>query len=173
MEEKGEVKGTLRERREQRRKNVGCANCQAKLDPPGFAFANYNASGKFRLKDGDGAIDASGVLPGGQSFKGPKELKQIKYYAGKKEWHTPTRSASAGPALALRVGVRNFPAGVIRVVTDSAPPPGRILTGTALVATVGFGVPGAVNAGLFAARILATSDAALRDLLTTKPYPVS
>ena len=57
---------------------------------------------------------------------------------------------------------------VIRVVTDSAPLTGQILTGTPLM---GFGVPGAINAGLQAARILALNDHALRNLLQTKPYP--
>jgi hypothetical protein len=75
--EKGQLKGTLRERMEQHRKNVACANCHAKLDPPGFAFENYNAIGKFRTKDNDETIDPSGVLPNGQSFKGPKDLKKI------------------------------------------------------------------------------------------------
>jgi Protein of unknown function (DUF1592)/Protein of unknown function (DUF1588)/Protein of unknown function (DUF1587)/Protein of unknown function (DUF1585)/Protein of unknown function (DUF1595) len=83
LAEKGELKGTLRERMEQHRKNASCANCHARLDPPGFAFENYNAIGKFRTKDGDALIDPSGVLPSGQSFKGPKELKQI--LMGRKE----------------------------------------------------------------------------------------
>lgn len=83
LEEKGELKGTLRQRMEQHRKNVACANCHNRMDPPGFAFENYNAIGKFRTKDGDALIDPSGVLPSGQSFKGPKELKQI--LMGKKD----------------------------------------------------------------------------------------
>jgi hypothetical protein len=53
------------------------------MDPIGFAFENYNAIGKFRTKDGDFPIDPSGTLPGGQSFKGPKELKEI--LTGKKD----------------------------------------------------------------------------------------
>ena len=77
LEEKGQLVGTLRQRMEQHRKNPSCANCHARLDPPGFAFENYNAIGKFRIKDGEATIDPSGVLPNGQSFKGPKELKQI------------------------------------------------------------------------------------------------
>lgn len=83
LEEKGELKGTLRERMEQHRKKASCANCHARMDPMGFAFENYNALGKFRMKDGDFPIDPSGTLPGGQTFKGPKELKQI--LLGKKE----------------------------------------------------------------------------------------
>ncbi|MBI1832359.1 MAG: DUF1588 domain-containing protein, partial [Planctomycetes bacterium] len=77
LEERGVLKGTLRERMEQHRKNPACTNCHQRLDPPGFAFENYNAIGKFRTKDNDGVIDPSGVLPTGQTFKGPKELKQI------------------------------------------------------------------------------------------------
>ncbi len=83
LAEKGELKGTLRERFEQHRKNASCANCHAKLDPLGFAFENFNAIGKFRTTDNDGLIDPSGTLPGGQTFKGPKELKQI--LVGKKD----------------------------------------------------------------------------------------
>ncbi len=77
LEEKGVLKGTLRERMEQHRKNPACTNCHNRLDPPGFAFENYNAIGKYRWKDGDLPIDPSGELPGGLKFKGPKELKQI------------------------------------------------------------------------------------------------
>ena len=83
LEEKGQLKGSLRERMEQHRKNVSCANCHARMDPIGFAFEHFNAIGKFRVKDGDFPIDPAGVLPGGQSFKGPKELKQI--LMGKKD----------------------------------------------------------------------------------------
>jgi hypothetical protein len=83
LEQEGQLKGSLRERMEQHRKNVSCANCHARMDPIGFAFENYSAIGKFRTKDGDFPIDPAGVLPGGQSFKGPKELKQI--LMGKKD----------------------------------------------------------------------------------------
>jgi phosphoribosylcarboxyaminoimidazole (NCAIR) mutase len=62
---------------------------------------------------------------------------------------------------------------VFRVVTDPEPPPEQLLEGAAQTAITGFGVAGAINAGVQAARILALNDAALRDLLKTKPYPVS
>jgi phosphoribosylcarboxyaminoimidazole (NCAIR) mutase len=62
---------------------------------------------------------------------------------------------------------------VLRLLTDSVPPPAQVLTDTPYMATVGVGVPGAINAGLLAARILATNDAGLRDLLKTKPYRAS
>jgi hypothetical protein len=69
--------GSLRQRMEQHRQNPACANCHASMDPLGFAFENFDAIGAFREKDGDFAIDSSGVLPGGKMFKGPAELKTI------------------------------------------------------------------------------------------------
>jgi len=69
--------GTLRQRLEQHRSNAACAGCHAKMDPLGFAFENFNAIGAFRTKDGSFDIDASGTLPDGKSFNGPKELKAI------------------------------------------------------------------------------------------------
>lgn len=59
---------------------------------------------------------------------------------------------------------------VLKVITAHPPDSGQLLTSTSFVGTVGFGDDGAVNAGLHAARILALSDPALRDLLLTKPY---
>jgi len=75
--EKAQASGSLRQRMEQHRANASCANCHARMDPLGFAFENFNAIGAFRAKDGEFPIDASGVLPDGQSFNGPGELKAI------------------------------------------------------------------------------------------------
>jgi len=72
-----EMTGSLRKVMEQHRANVLCASCHQRMDPIGFAFENYDAIGAWRDKDGGFAIDASGVLPGGQSFRGPAELKVI------------------------------------------------------------------------------------------------
>jgi hypothetical protein len=69
--------GSLRQRMEQHRANAACANCHARMDPLGFAFENYDAIGAWRNKDGEFAIDSSGVLPDGKAFKGPAELKAI------------------------------------------------------------------------------------------------
>ena len=68
---------TLRERLEQHREDPACANCHAKMDPIGFAMENYDAIGKFREKEGEQHIDASGQLPDGTTFKGIADLKQI------------------------------------------------------------------------------------------------
>ena len=53
------------------------------MDPIGFAFENYDAIGAWRDKDGGDAVNPSGVLPNGQSFRGPAELKVI--LRGKKD----------------------------------------------------------------------------------------
>jgi hypothetical protein len=47
------------------------------MDPLGFGFENFDAVGGWRDRDGEFPIDASGVLPDGQSFRGPAELKKI------------------------------------------------------------------------------------------------
>ena len=75
--EKAELTGSLRQRMEQHRANPNCASCHARMDALGFGFENFDALGGWRALDGKHAIDPSGVLPGGQSFKGPAELRAI------------------------------------------------------------------------------------------------
>jgi hypothetical protein len=73
----GPADGSLRERMEQHRAKAECAVCHTRMDPIGFGLENYNAIGAWRTHDGAFAIDPSGTLPGGKSFAGPSELKQI------------------------------------------------------------------------------------------------
>jgi hypothetical protein len=68
---------SLRERLEQHRANAACAVCHNQMDPIGFGLENYDASGAWRDRDGKFPIDSSGTLPGGTSFQGSKELKQV------------------------------------------------------------------------------------------------
>jgi hypothetical protein len=83
LPEEKQLTGTLRQVMEQHRSNALCASCHQRMDPIGFAFENYDAIGAWRDKDGEFPIDPSGVLPGGQSFQGPAELKTI--LRGKKD----------------------------------------------------------------------------------------
>jgi hypothetical protein len=69
--------GTLRQRMEQHRADPACAACHQLMDPLGFGLENYDAVGAWRTKDGDTAVDAGGELPGGKSFRGPKQLRQV------------------------------------------------------------------------------------------------
>lgn len=72
-----ELAGSLRQRMEQHRAKPICASCHQRMDPLGFGFENYDAIGAWRTADGKFAIDPSGELPGGKTFKGPAELKGI------------------------------------------------------------------------------------------------
>src|SRR5207302_1705473 len=68
---------SLRQQMEEHRKNAVCASCHANMDPLGFGLENFDAVGAWRTKDGDSPVDASGVLPSGQKFNGPAQLKTI------------------------------------------------------------------------------------------------
>jgi Protein of unknown function (DUF1592)/Protein of unknown function (DUF1588)/Protein of unknown function (DUF1585)/Protein of unknown function (DUF1587)/Protein of unknown function (DUF1595)/Planctomycete cytochrome C len=71
------LSGSLRQRMEQHRTNPSCAACHARMDPLGFGLENFDALGAWRTHDGLHPIDASGTLPGGQSFDGPAELRAV------------------------------------------------------------------------------------------------
>jgi mono/diheme cytochrome c family protein len=77
LDEARQLKGSLRQVMEMHRTNPICASCHQRMDPIGFGFENYDAIGRWRVKDGNFPIDPSGVLPDGKAFKGPAELKRI------------------------------------------------------------------------------------------------
>jgi hypothetical protein len=66
---------TMREQMEQHRSNATCAACHSRMDPLGFALENFDGIGKWRAKDADRVIDASGKLPDGTHFDGVAGLK--------------------------------------------------------------------------------------------------
>jgi len=68
---------TLRERLERHRADPECASCHAALDPLGFGLENFDAVGAWRSRDGAFPVDASGTLPDGRAFEGPRALKAI------------------------------------------------------------------------------------------------
>jgi hypothetical protein len=68
---------TLRQRTEQHRTDPACANCHRILDPIGFGLENFDAIGRWRDGKKPNAIDASGTLPGGDSFVGSDEMKRV------------------------------------------------------------------------------------------------
>lgn len=53
---------TTRERFAEHRANAACAGCHDLLDPVGFIFENYDATGHFRTSEADAPVDASGYL---------------------------------------------------------------------------------------------------------------
>jgi hypothetical protein len=76
-EHQADQEASLRERLEMHRAKAECATCHNKMDPLGFAFENFDAIGKWRDMDGRFPVDASGKLPTGEAFDGPRELKAI------------------------------------------------------------------------------------------------
>lgn len=77
-------KVTVRQRLEVHATDPNCASCHANIDPLGFAWDNYDAIGQWRThehvpkgKGEDPLVEASGVMPGGRSFKDANEFKQL------------------------------------------------------------------------------------------------
>ena len=47
------------------------------MDQLGFGLENFDAIGRWRDQDGSNAVDATGELPGGGKFNGPRELAGV------------------------------------------------------------------------------------------------
>src|SRR5436309_14128288 len=67
---------SLRQQMEKHRTNAICASCHARMDPLGFGLENFDAIGRWREREGDAIIDASGTLPDGKMLNGPEGLRQ-------------------------------------------------------------------------------------------------
>jgi hypothetical protein len=87
---------TIRNQLAKHRQRAECANCHARIDPPGFALESLDVIGGWRdyyrsVGKGDPAVvngrtmrykkgpdvDAADVLPDGQKFKNIDEFKQL------------------------------------------------------------------------------------------------
>jgi hypothetical protein len=68
---------TMREAMAMHRENPACRVCHAAMDPIGFSLENYDAVGKWRQQFAGQEIDASGLLPDGNTFDGPDGLKNL------------------------------------------------------------------------------------------------
>jgi hypothetical protein len=67
---------TMREAMARHRANPSCASCHARMDPIGFAMENFDATGRWRDRDGENPIDATGAFPEGTTFEGIAGLKR-------------------------------------------------------------------------------------------------
>jgi len=67
---------TTRERMEEHRKNPACTSCHRVIDPLGLALENFDATGAWRIKDNEVAIDSAGDLYDGTKMDGPRGLQQ-------------------------------------------------------------------------------------------------
>ena len=68
---------TMREAMVMHRENPACRVCHAAMDPIGFSLENYDVVGKWRREFAGQPIDASGLLPDGNTFDGPDGLRGL------------------------------------------------------------------------------------------------
>ena len=66
---------TVRERMEQHRSNPACTSCHRVIDPLGLALENFDATGKWRIKDSGVAGRRGGQLYDGTPIDGPAGLR--------------------------------------------------------------------------------------------------
>lgn len=66
---------TMRQRLQMHQADATCAACHKLIDPMGFALENFDWLGRWRDTEGGRPIDASGVMPTGEKFNGPVELR--------------------------------------------------------------------------------------------------
>ena len=76
LEDQKELVGSLRQRMLQHRADPACASCHAKMDALGFSLENYDAVGRFRLKDAGFEIDANSEMPDGVELHGASGLQR-------------------------------------------------------------------------------------------------
>jgi hypothetical protein len=108
---------TMREQMEEHRKNPACASCHRVMDPLGFALENFDATGRWRTKEGETSIDASGVLPDGTKFQGPAELRKLLLNHPEQFVHTLTEKLLT---YALGRGVEYYDAPAVREILRKA-----------------------------------------------------
>ncbi len=67
---------SVRQRMEEHRANPACSSCHRVIDPLGLALENYDATGKWRIKDNGVPVDAAGVLYDGMKIDGAAGLRE-------------------------------------------------------------------------------------------------
>lgn len=67
---------SMRERLAVHRADKSCAICHNLMDPTGFPLENYDAVGRWRDREGEVPVNATGGLPDGQEFSGIAGLEQ-------------------------------------------------------------------------------------------------
>jgi hypothetical protein len=71
---------SIRDQLAKHRESPACNQCHRKFDPLGFALEGFDPIGRereFYDSKGKNKIDTSGVLPGGDRFSGPDELRSL------------------------------------------------------------------------------------------------
>ncbi|MFM8534380.1 MAG: DUF1592 domain-containing protein [Acidimicrobiia bacterium] len=121
-----ETKGTadsgralsVRERMEQHRSNPQCTSCHRVIDPLGLALENFDATGKWRIRDGGINVDAKGQLFDGEAIEGPGGLRSALMRHKDVVMLSFTRSLMTY-ALGRRVEAYDMPT-IRRIIRDAA-----------------------------------------------------
>ncbi len=75
-DEEGNDKRTTRQQTEKHVADPACAVCHVRIDPFGFAFENFDAIGRWRVKESSGLpVDAKAKLRDGSEFEGIDGLR--------------------------------------------------------------------------------------------------
>ena len=109
---------TVRDRLQRHREDSACSACHAPMDPLGLALENYDAVGKWRTTGEAGlALDASGLLPDGTRFDGPKGLRALLLARRRQFAATLTEKLLA---YALGRGLEHYDRSTVRRITAAA-----------------------------------------------------
>jgi mono/diheme cytochrome c family protein len=84
----GAPPASLRQRMEQHRDNPTCSACHAPMDPLGFALENFDATGRWRERDGGAAIDAVSTALDGATIQGAAGFRDYLSGRGDEFVHT-------------------------------------------------------------------------------------
>jgi len=68
---------SLRQRLELHRADPQCFGCHKRMDVLGLGLENYDPIGRWRENEGGKRIDVAGVLPAGEKFSTPGQLKKL------------------------------------------------------------------------------------------------
>ncbi len=68
---------SVREQLERHRASPACATCHRNMDQLGFGLENYDAIGRWRDRDGRFPVDSTGIMPDGQKFATPGEMRAL------------------------------------------------------------------------------------------------
>ncbi|MBI4473124.1 MAG: DUF1592 domain-containing protein, partial [Acidobacteria bacterium] len=66
---------SMRERLAQHRTNPSCSGCHQLMDPVGLSLENFDATGRWRIAEGNSPINAAGALTDGIEFEGVHGLR--------------------------------------------------------------------------------------------------
>lgn len=101
--EKADEKLTFRQKLEKHRSKPECATCHSRMDPLGFGLENFDAIGRWRTELGGKPVDTEGVMPTGETFRGPLELTTLLLEKRKPEFLRNVSRKALGYALGREV----------------------------------------------------------------------